>query len=128
MPSPTHKPAASHPGFDDPELQDLADRDTRLRETEAGWTLEVGLIIWPHPHRPDVRWHAIRSWPHRPSRDVLREAVRDLLHDPRWFFVCPECGERCNQGHGWDIDTDDWGRGGTTICHGCATENHSVIF
>lgn len=93
--------------------------------TSPDLTLEVAepSVYWDGPGTPiAVRMHegSIVLDPFSPAFSAELLAAIELISARRHarFLVCPECGESNPPEH----------RMGDALCHGCAQENHGVIF
>jgi len=104
---------------DSPSDPDEALREhfMRLREVDGVPTLEVGIVEWPHPHTPELRWEVARRFQAVPSSDELRRAQQSALEDPHFFRTCSMCRERQNAGH----------MHSRRVCQGCAEKHLGVV-
>ncbi len=89
-----------------------------VQEIGRGWVFQVGIVTWPLPHTPEMKWKPFRHWKTEPNERRLKDTRNAALADPRFFRVCSECHEINNAGHMFDH----------AICQGCAERNHHVVF
>lgn len=86
----------------------IADNTRVVPEDAGGWRMDVARVIWIGV-QPELQWRAWRRWKRPPGPERIAHAQRTLLHDPRCFRCCSDCGERCNVGQ---LAGD--------LCHACA--------
>ena len=91
----------------------------RLTDTPPrGLVLEVGIVRWPMPWHPEVKWQRYWVWSARPTEREIEKAKTALAEDPRFFRNCALCGVRNNAGHMHD----------DRVCQSCATKHFGVAY
>lgn len=89
----------------------------RCVENAEGWTYQVAVVRWPHPHEPVLEWITYRSWKTQPDADRLQKARASALTRPRFFLTCNMCHRLNNVGHMHDHHT----------CQSCAERHLGVV-
>ncbi len=90
----------------------------RVLQACGQWQFEVGVIAWPHPHTPEIKWATFRTWKRPPTESRVEVAKAAALRNPRFFRTCTRCGELHNTGHMHD----------ELICQSCAERHFGVIY
>lgn len=91
---------------------------TRVTPSAKGPVLACGVITWPHPSRPKLRWVTARRLEVGATDAEIQAARRALLDDPRWFGKCTHCKEWNAKGHMHEPG----------LCQGCAQDWLGVVY
>jgi len=101
------------------ERDDELMRDAiRMRRGSACDRVFARTVTWSGPHRPRSAWRLAASIPAAATDEELIRLAQSVLQDPKYFAVCPECGQR--QLLGWMHE----GR----FCRSCAQFNHGIVY
>ena len=100
------------------------DSDTDIRNhvrtrIDAGKVVvEVEVISWPLPYRPESQWVKAAELSIEATPDEVDKSITRELTDRKYFRVCKDCGKKGPVGHMLEDD----------ICHRCAETKHGVVF
>ncbi|MDB6071678.1 MAG: hypothetical protein JWL81_2849 [Verrucomicrobiales bacterium] len=88
----------------------------RVLEAQGQWQFQVGIVAWPQPHTPEIRWVTFRTWkrPATESRITLAKAA--ARRSSRFFRTCKCCDKLKNAGHMHDPQT----------CQSCAEREFGI--
>jgi len=101
--------------MNDPEL---LQQFSRTIPVPSGLALEVGTIHWTSSYESTMEWIAAEVLPKNADEETIAAAQQRLLHNPKFFRICEECQTR--NPVGWMHNQ--------TICQGCASANHGVVY
>jgi hypothetical protein len=90
----------------------------RVHQLEDGWAFDVGVVQWPSPYSPELKWCQFRLWSRKPDAARIARAQAAALRQPRFFRRCTTCNELHNAGH----------MHGPDLCQSCATEKLGVVY